>query len=150
MPKVTASNGIRPEYRALSVIKLNEPVTPSQINIQVGTGDYAAKYISFLRKDGFEFSTQKDGRQVVSYTLVKEPANVERFRSAATPKPSVVTPPVPKNRSNLGVSSKRETNRPARKVDGFGNTPRGEVASFAIDPGFDAGPTSLRDLGLGL
>src|SRR5665213_4022680 len=104
MPKVTASNGIRPEYRALSVIKLNEPVTPSQINIQVGTGDYAAKYISFLRKDGFEFSTQKDGRQVVSYTLVKEPANVERFRSAATPKPSVVTPPVPKNLSLIHIS----------------------------------------------
>jgi len=80
MPIVTASNGIRPEYRALAVIQLNKPVTPTEINDCVGTGDYAAKYISFLRRDGFVFDTTKDGRKIVAYTLIAEPVNVAYFR----------------------------------------------------------------------
>jgi hypothetical protein len=82
MPIVSASNGIRPEYRALAVIQLNKSVTPTEINDCVGTGDYAAKYISFLRnRFGFTFTIQKDGRNVVSYTCVDEPANVADLRS---------------------------------------------------------------------
>ena len=80
MPIVSASNGIRPEYRALAVIQLNKPVTPTEINDCVGTGDYAAKYISFLRRDGFVFDTTKDGRRIVSYTLIAEPVNAAYFR----------------------------------------------------------------------
>jgi len=82
MPIVAASNGIRPEIRALAVIELNKPVTPQEINDCVGTGDYAAKYISFLRnRYGFTFTVQKDGRAVLSYTCVGEPANVADLRS---------------------------------------------------------------------
>lgn len=81
MPRVAASNGIRPEYRALAVIQLNKPVTPKEINDHVGTGDYAAKYISFLRRDGFVFDCTKDGRRILSYTLVTEPANAASFRN---------------------------------------------------------------------
>jgi hypothetical protein len=80
MPIVTASNGIRPEYRALAVIQLNKSVTPTEINDCVGTGDYAAKYISFLRRDGFVFDTAKDGRKIVAYTLIAEPVNAAYFR----------------------------------------------------------------------
>jgi hypothetical protein len=80
MPIVAASNGIKPYIRALAVIKLNQPVSPSDINACVGTGDYAAKYISKLRKDGFEFTSAKDGREIVSYTLVAEPSNAAYFR----------------------------------------------------------------------
>jgi hypothetical protein len=82
MPIVAASNGIRPEIRALAVIKLNKPVTPKEINDCVGTGDYAAKYISFLNtRYGFTIEAQKDGRTVVSYTCIAEPANVADLRA---------------------------------------------------------------------
>ena len=81
MPIVAASNGIKPYIRALAVIQLNKPVAPSVINQCVGTGDYAAKYISKLRKDGFEFTSAKDGREIVSYTLVAEPTNAAYFRN---------------------------------------------------------------------
>jgi hypothetical protein len=81
MPIVAASNGIKPYIRALAVIQLNKPVAPSVINQCVGTGDYAAKYISKLRKDGFEFTSAKDGREIVSYTLVAEPSNAAYFRN---------------------------------------------------------------------
>lgn len=82
MPIVAASNGVRPEIRALGVIHLNKPVTPAEINAHVGTGDYAAKYISFLRnRYGFTFQVNKDGRQVLSYTCIAEPANVAELRA---------------------------------------------------------------------
>ena len=82
MPRTTASNGIRPEIRALAVFKLNKPVTPKEINDCVGTGDYAAKYVSFLNtRYGFTIEAQRDGRRVVSYTMIAEPANVADLRS---------------------------------------------------------------------
>jgi hypothetical protein len=82
MPIVSASNGIRPEIRALAVIQLNKPVTPKQINDCVGTGDYAAKYISFLNtRYGFTIEAQKDGRTVVAYVCIAEPVNVAALRS---------------------------------------------------------------------
>ena len=92
MPIVSASNGIRPEIRALAVIKLNKPVTPKEINDCVGTGEYAAKYISFLNtRYGFTIEAQKDGRTVVSYTCIAEPADVAILR-AMKPKVKGVKP----------------------------------------------------------
>ena len=41
MPRVNASNGIRPEIRALAVLQLGKTVTPADINDHVGTGDFA-------------------------------------------------------------------------------------------------------------
>lgn len=88
MPIVAASNGIKPYIRALAVIELNKPVTPEAINSCVGTGDYAAKYISKLRKDGFVFTVQKDSRTIVSYTLISEPDCAASYR-AMKPKQKV-------------------------------------------------------------
>ena len=100
MPRTVQSNGIKPYLRALAVIKLGVPVSPQEINDHVGTGDYAAKYISFLRtRNGFEFTIQKDGRKVVSYTMIKEPANAAELRSLqpkATKAKTVKAPKVAK------------------------------------------------------
>lgn len=94
MPRVAASNGIRPEIRALAVFKIGVPVTPAEINAHVGTGDYAAKYVSFLNtRHGFTITTQKDGRRVVSYTMVAEPANAADLRAM---KPKVAKTKAPK------------------------------------------------------
>lgn len=86
MPRVNASNGIRPEIRALAVLQLGKTVTPDEINSHVGTGEYAAKYVSFLNtRYGFTITANKDGRRVVSYTVIAEPANAADLR-AQTPK----------------------------------------------------------------
>jgi hypothetical protein len=86
MPRVSASNGIRPEIRALAVLQLGKTVTPKEINDHVGTGEYAAKYVSFLNtRYGFNITANKDGRKVVSYTMIAEPANAAELRGA-TPK----------------------------------------------------------------
>ena len=70
----------RPRELALEVFKLNKAVTPSEIDKHVG-GEYSSKYICQLRKRGFEFEVSKDGRNVVSYTLIKEPKNAEEIRT---------------------------------------------------------------------
>ena len=92
MPKVSASNGIRPEIRALAVLQMGKTVTPAQINDHVGTGDYAAKYVSFLNtRYGFTITANKDGRKVVSYTMIAEPANAAELRSATPKAPKAKT-----------------------------------------------------------
>lgn len=88
MPKI-AGREVRGEFLTLQLFEVGKVVTPSEINAHVGRGDYAAKYISFLRgRHGFEFSVQKDGRTVVSYTLVSEPDNAADVRAKATAAPA--------------------------------------------------------------
>ena len=88
MPKI-AGREVRGEFLTLQLFEVGKAVTPSEINDHVGRGDYAAKYISFLRgRHGFEFSVQKDGRTAVSYTLVSEPDNAADVRAKATAAPA--------------------------------------------------------------
>lgn len=99
MPRVNASNGIRPEIRALAVLQLGKTVTPAQINDHVGTGDYAAKYVSFLNtRYGFKITANKDGRKVVSYTVISEPANAADLRATQ--------PKLPKTKTVLAKAKK--------------------------------------------
>lgn len=93
MPRNAKSNGIPPQVRALAVIKLGVPVTPSKINECVDTGNYASKWILYLKIMGFEFEVKKDGRSVVSYTMISEPKNAAELR-AMQPKVSNVKKPV--------------------------------------------------------
>lgn len=133
MPRVAASNGVRPEIRALGVITLNQPVTPSEINAHVGVGDYAAKYISFLKtKYGFDFTVQKDGRKIVSYTLIKEPSNADELRATTPPVKTVKAAPGPKGQKINVPTAKR----PDATAKQFGTT--GEVSAYGIDPDFDS------------
>lgn len=71
----------------LAVMPVGVAVTPAEIEASVNNGPYAAKYISFLRRLGFEVSVQKDGRNVVSYTIVSEPADAADHRKLKESKP---------------------------------------------------------------
>lgn len=87
MPKVAASNGVRPEFRALAVLKLNKWVKPEQVNAYVKTGDYAAKYVSLLNtRYGFTVEAKREGRKVVAYRVVAEPDNAAELRKLNAPK----------------------------------------------------------------
>jgi hypothetical protein len=85
MPKKTGFE-VRGEFLALQLFDVvGKSVTPDEINKHVGRGDYAAKYMSFLRgRHGFEFTVTKNGRSVLHYTLTKEPANAADVRAKAT------------------------------------------------------------------
>lgn len=73
------------EFLALQLFdKVGKSVTPDEINKYVCHGNYSSKYISFLRsRYGFEFTVTKNGRNVLHYTLTKEPANVVEVRAKA-------------------------------------------------------------------
>lgn len=115
MPKVAASNGVRPEIRALAVLQLGKTVTPAQINDHVGTGDYAAKYVSFLNtRYGFKITPNKDGRKVVSYTVISEPDNAADLRATQPKSPKTKTkavkaPKAPKTIAKVLNLTKAET-----------------------------------------
>lgn len=146
MPRVAASNGVRPEIRALGVIQLNKPVTPSEINNHVGTGDYAAKYISFLKtRYGCTFTIQKDGKKVVSYTLVGEPENIADLRSAS---PKVAKAKSVKSAKKV-VAKKQKVAKVAKKSnykkkeldeveETFGSSGNIAGGSYSVDPDWDA------------
>ena len=143
MPIVSASNGVRPEIRALAVLKLNKTVTPKEINDYVGTGDYAAKYVSFLNtRYGFTITAQKDGRKTVSYTCVAEPANAAELR-AMKPKTkakaptkmaqAIVAKAADTVRSRKVVAKAAAAKKPKNDID-FDD----DNSSFAVDKDWDA------------
>jgi hypothetical protein len=97
---------IKRAARVLPVIQPGVPFTPEAIDQIVG-GAYSSKFVFYLRELGFEFSQNKDGRKIVSYTLIKEPQDAALIRAstassargksaakAATPK--VAKPKAPK------------------------------------------------------
>lgn len=165
MPKTTGSTGKRPEYRALEIMKVGAPVTPSELDKHVGTGAYSSKYMSFLKRDGFVITVNKDGRSVVSYTLVSSP-EADKLPKGAFDRPTVTTQKVsakkaPKAKAVTKTKAKAKAKVKVIPVDTsafvlpekkkvaarkaprdtveetFGDT--GEVAggSFSIDGGFD-------------
>jgi hypothetical protein len=79
--------------KVLEIAKLGVPVSPSQINDHIGKGNYAAKHVLYLKILGYDFSVAKSGRNVVSYTLIKEPANAAALVANATNKTSKAKTP---------------------------------------------------------
>ena len=84
----------------IHLIAKGKSVTPSTIDDLVrpagSSKAYSAKYITFLRLLGFAFSMQKDGRKIVSYTCITEPANVSDIRSIGAKATKTKTPKAPK------------------------------------------------------
>lgn len=116
MAKLTISPTV---VKVLQVIRLNDPVAPSTINTHVGDGDYASKHIWYLRKLGFEFTIQKDGRKIASYTLISEPENAESIRNtvhgAARKAIKAASAPTKAPKAPKAKAPKKTT-APARKV----------------------------------
>ena len=77
---------IKRAARVLPAIQPGVPFTPEAIDQIVG-GEYSSKFVFYLRELGFEFSQNKDGRKIVSYTLIKEPADAAAIRGATASAP---------------------------------------------------------------
>lgn len=83
MPRL-AGQTVRGEFLTLQKLVIGKPVTPAEINSHVGRGNYAAKYISFLRRRyGFKIESVKYRRVVVAYVLEAEPPQADRIRARA-------------------------------------------------------------------
>jgi hypothetical protein len=77
---------IKRAARVLPAIQPGVPFTPEAIDQIVG-GEYSSKFVFYLRELGFEFTQSKDGRKIVSYTLIKEPADAAAIRGATASAP---------------------------------------------------------------
>lgn len=162
MPKI-AGRDVRGEFLALQLFTVGKSVSPTEINTHVGRGDYAAKYISFLRnRHGFEFTVQKDGRTVVSYTMVSEPSNAAEVRAKADPavadvakrakavftKAAKASKPVkaklskqtPVAKAARNVLKERADKQADALLDELGMRNAGEVAggTYSVDPDWDS------------
>lgn len=78
--------------------KIGDTATPAEIDKHVGgTGSYYSKHVSVMRRWGFEFDVEKDGRTIVRYTLTKVPDNEAEYRNTkatkAAPKKATKTAP---------------------------------------------------------
>lgn len=163
MPRTVNSNGIRPELRALAIIKMGVPITISEINDYIGSGDYGSKYVCMLKTVwGFTFTVQKNGRKVVSYTMVAEPKNGAELRalqpkvkkSATKAAAKAVKKPkaartVAKSKKSVAVKAATSTSTKAaafmkfrenKKIDEVAVTlgSTGEVTSYGLDPDWDS------------
>lgn len=135
MPRNAKSNGIPPQVRALAVIKLGVPVTPSEINKCVDTGNYASKWILYLKIMGFEFEVKKDGRSVVSYTMISEPKNAAELR-AMQPKSSNVKKPAKASPPKIIIVPKKPVNNLAKIKAAAEKLAATNVP--AVDPAWDS------------
>ena len=156
----------RPEYVALEILEVGKAVTPSDIDKHVGTGKYSSKYMSFLKRDGYSIQVNKDGRAVVSYTLLSKPA-VEPKAAAghvkSEPKPQKAAmvkakkekkPVEKKAAKETPVKEKKVAAKKAKKapagfvlpekkkskkvVEEEAPISNGEMTSYSVDPEFDS------------
>lgn len=97
------NTGKRPHELTLELFAKQATVTPSEIDAYVNVGAYSSKHIWFLRKQGYDISVTRNGRNVVSYTYngqgtatPAEPKPAKAPKAAKTPKapkaPKVVAP----------------------------------------------------------
>lgn len=59
-------------YTALAFLKSKGSATPAEINDHVGRGNYAAKYVCYLKLEGYEIETIKSGRTVTEYKFISD------------------------------------------------------------------------------
>lgn len=123
---------------ALECFVLNKPVTPSEINAHVGDGDYSSKHVWYLRKFGFVFSVQKDGRKIASYTLIQEPDNVAELRKRPTLSTAKITkvaksaaPKAPKVKAPKKTEAPKAKSPKVAKVAAAKKSSGGSAANLA-------------------
>lgn len=63
---------IAAHFIALDFLKSKGSATPAEINAHVGRGNYAAKYVCYLKLEGYEIETIKTGRTVTEYKFISD------------------------------------------------------------------------------
>lgn len=150
------TKGASAHLRVLDLFNNGKPtVTPQEIEEFIGAGPYSSKYICYLKNDGHEITTNKQGRTVVSYTYVgpgdsatraaakpvaaAKPAKVAKPKAVKTPKVKVSkqTPVKAAARNVLKEKADREAEELLAQI---GAKNAGEYAggTYSVDPDWDS------------
>lgn len=144
--------------RALELFRQKDTVTPQELNDFVGAGNYASKYVCYLKLDGHEIETIKTGRTVTAYKYISEGDSATREykwvapakRGAApaapkTKKVKVVAAPKPKKaklvkQKAAAAKPKKEKSVMDANYDEvektFGSS--GAIGNYSVDPDWDS------------
>ena len=109
-------------FVALDFLKSKGSATPAEINAHVGKGNYAAKYVCYLKLEGYEIETVKSGRNVTEYKFISDGDSATRNYKwvppaergkAKTPKVKAVKQPKAKA---VKVRQSKQTAAPVKKA----------------------------------
>jgi hypothetical protein len=152
-------------FVALDFLKSKGTATPDEINAHVGKGNYASKYICYLKLEGYEIETVKTGRTVTEYKFISDGdsatreykwvAPAQRGKTAApktkkvkapkASKPVKVrqskqTPSAPVKKAARNVLKERADAEADRLLAEIGMKNAGEYAggTYSVDPDWDS------------
>ena len=155
-------------FVALDFLKSKGTATPQEINDHVGKGNYAAKYVCYLKLEGYEIETVKTGRTVTEYRYVSDGDSATReykwvppaergktktpkVKAAKVTKPKASKPvkarvskqtPVPKSvkKAARNVLKDRADAEADRLLAELGMRDAGEYAggTYSVDPDWDS------------
>jgi hypothetical protein len=113
-------------FVALEFLKSKGTATPAEINDHIGKGNYASKYICYLKLLGYEIDTVKDGRTVTEYKFISDGDSATRnyqwvppAKRGQTATPKVKTAKAPKAKTAKTVKvrqSKQTAQAPVKKA----------------------------------
>lgn len=145
--------------RAAEFLSSKGECTPDELNDYLAVGNYASKYVLYMKIAGHSVDTVKNGRKVVKYVYMSGPASAAS--SAPVTKPVKAVKPVKVKASKPAKKVVVENDTPvmdrvrkARKIvvddveATFGSS--GSIGSYSVDNDWDAVPSNLnlRELGV--
>jgi hypothetical protein len=155
-------------FVALAFLKSKGTATPAEINAHVGKGNYASKYICYLKLEGYEIEAVKNGKTVVEYKYISDGDSATRnyqwmppaqrngaaapkqkkAKAAAKPKASKPvkvrqskqTPSAPVKKAARNVLKDRADAEADRLLAEIGMKNAGEYAggTYSVDPDWDS------------
>lgn len=140
------------EATLLAFVEQNT-LTPTELDAKVGLGKYVSKHVSWLRHWGHEIRTNKDGRNVVSYTYISESPTaylkLADIRAKDVRKAAKVAPAAqvkaqavakvkakPAQRKQIAKAAARKARVHDEVEETFGTS--GNVGSYSVDPDWDS------------
>lgn len=161
--------------RAAQFLSSKGECTPDELNSHLAVGNYASKYVLYMKIAGHSVDTVKNGRKVVKYVYVSGPASAagatgtaavsmpkaarlaskqtKAVKSAKTTKPKAAKPA----KKVIVVEDDKPVMDHSRKIQKivvddveatFGSS--GSIGSYSVDNDWDALPSTFtrRDLGV--
>ena len=143
--------------RAAEFLSSKGECTPAELNDHLKIGNYASKYVLYMKIAGHSVDTVKNGRTVVKYVYVSAPADAavkaaakaaqravqEAVKKAKTVKTVIVDDDVPV------MDRGRKSRKSVDDVEAtFGSS--GTIGSYSVDADWDTVPSNIkpRDLGV--
>lgn len=136
---------IAAHHTALAFLKSKGSATPDQINAHVGRGNYAAKYVCYLKLEGYEIETVKTGRTVTEYKFISDGDSATRNYKWVPPAQRGAAPKQPK----VKAAAKPKASKPVKVRQSKQTAPIAKAARNVLKDKADAQADALlRELGM--